>query len=124
MKPTIMLSWLGPTPGLTSRAGSVLPGLIVLAYEGAGVLSEDEGSAHRGPSVLRSRSSPFLAGADSRLRIRARAWITEGGADLLAMRLMALEHPSYDWRDDFNQVDRGVREPYAAARNRVRPRTQ
>ena len=66
-KPTIMLSWAGPTPGLTSRAGSVLPGLIVLTYEGSGVLSEEEGARVEGLQFHCPRSRAFLAGADRRL---------------------------------------------------------
>jgi hypothetical protein len=103
MKPTIMLSWAGPTPGLTSRAGSVLPGLIVLTYEGSGVLSEDEGARIEGLQFIAHEAAHFWLGQTVAYEYARDAWITEGGADLLAMRLTALEHASYDWRDDFNR---------------------
>ena len=101
-KPTIMLSWAGPTPGLTSRAGSVLPGLIVLTYEGSGVLSEDEGARVEGLQFIAHEAAHFWLGQTVAYEFARDAWITEGGADLLAMRLTALEHAAYDWRDDFN----------------------
>jgi len=59
--PTIMMSWSGPTPGKTSMGGSVLPGLIVMAFEGEGVV-------RRRPLVHRTRERAFLAGADRPLR--------------------------------------------------------
>lgn len=102
-KPTIMLSWAGPTPGLTSRAGSVLPGLIVLTYEGSGVLSEEEGARVEGLNFIAHEAAHFWLGQTVAYEYARDAWITEGGADLLAMRLTALEHPAYDWRDDFNK---------------------
>ena len=102
-KPTIMLSWAGPTPRLTSRAGSVLPGLIVLTYEGSGVLSEDEGARVEGLQFIAHEAAHFWLGQTVAYEYARDAWITEGGADLLAMRLTALEHAAYDWRDDFNK---------------------
>ena len=101
-KPTIMLSWVGPTPRLTSRAGSVLPGLIVLTYEGAGRPLGRRGRPHRGLQFIAHEAAHFWLGQTVAYEYARDAWITEGGADLLAMRLMALEHPRYDWRDDFN----------------------
>jgi hypothetical protein len=103
MKPTIMLSWAGPTPGFRSRAGHVLPGLIVLTYEGSGVLSEDEAARLEGLQFIAHEAAHFWLGQTVSYEYAKDAWITEGGADLLAMRLMALEEPSYDWRTDFNQ---------------------
>lgn len=104
MKPTIMLSWAGPTPHLTSRAGSVLPGLIVLTYEGAGVLSEAEGARIESLQFIAHEAAHFWLGQTVAYEYAKDAWITEGGADLLAMRLTALEQPSYDWRTDFNKA--------------------
>jgi hypothetical protein len=103
MKPTIMLSWAGPTPGITSRAGSVLPGLISLTYEGSGVLSEDEAARIEGLQFIAHEAAHFWLGQTVAYEYARDAWITEGGADLLAMRLTALEHPGYDWRTDFNK---------------------
>ena len=103
MKPTIMLSWAGPTPGLTSRAGSVLPGLIVLVYEGSGVLSEDEAARIEGLQFIAHEAAHFWLGQTVAYEYAKDAWITEGGADLLAMRLTSLAQPGYDWRADFNK---------------------
>jgi hypothetical protein len=123
MKPTIMLSWSGPTPGLTSRAGSVLPGLVVLTYEGSGVLSEDETARVEGLQFIAHEAAHFWLGQTVAYEYAKDAWITEGGADLLAMRLTALEQPSYDWRTDFNHsiedcVNLTYRRGIETARNR------
>ena len=123
-KPTVMLSWAGPTPGLTSRAGGVLPGLIVMTYEGAGMLSEDEGARVEGLWFIAHEAAHFWLGQTVAYEYARDAWITEGGADLLAMRLTALEHATYDWRDRLQRVDRGLREPHAPARRRDRARAQ
>ncbi|HEY6124144.1 MAG TPA: hypothetical protein VIV63_05805 [Steroidobacteraceae bacterium] len=104
MKPTIMLSWAGPTPGLTSRAGSVLPGLIVLTYEGSGVLSEDDAARIEGLQFIAHEAAHFWLGQTVAYEYAKDAWITEGGADLLAMRLMESAHVGYDWRTDFNRA--------------------
>jgi len=104
MKPTILLSWAGPTPELTSRAGSVLPGLIVLTYEGAGVLSEDESARVEGLQFIAHEAAHFWLGQTVAYEYARDAWITEGGADLLAMRLTTLEVAAYDWRVDFNKA--------------------
>lgn len=37
-KPTFLVSWAGPTPGLVSMGGSVLPSLVTMRFEGAGCL--------------------------------------------------------------------------------------
>ena len=103
MKPTIMLSWAGATPGLTSRGGSVLPGLIVLRYEGSGVLQEDAGQRIQGLWFIAHEAAHFWLGQTVAYEYARDAWITEGGADLLAMRLVAAEHASYDWRAEFNR---------------------
>jgi hypothetical protein len=103
MKPTIMLSWGGPTPGIRNRSGHVLPGLIVLTYEGSGVLSEDEATRIEGLQFVAHEAAHFWLGQTVSYEYAKDAWITEGGADLLAMRLTALEEPGYDWQADFNQ---------------------
>ena len=90
-------------PAIRSRAGHVLPGLIVLTYEGSGVLSEDEAARLEGLQFIAHEAAHFWLGQTVSYEYAKDAWITEGGADLLAMRLMALEEPSYDWRTDFNQ---------------------
>jgi hypothetical protein len=103
VKPTIMLSWGGPTPGLVSRAGSALRGLIVLTYEGSGVLADDPEARIDGLRFIAHEAAHFWLGQTVAYEFARDAWITEGGADLLAMRLVAAEHASYDWHADFNQ---------------------
>jgi hypothetical protein len=103
-KPTLMLSWAGPTPGLVSRAGSVLPGLIVLTYEGSGVLKEDPAQNIQGLWFIAHEAAHFWLGQTVAYEYARDAWITEGGADLLAMRLIAGVEKDYDWRVEFNHA--------------------
>ena len=95
MKPTIMLSSLGATPGLTSRAGSVLPGLIVVAYEGAGVLSEDETARIEGLQFFAHEAAHLWRGRPSPTNTRAMPGSRKAAP--IRHRLIALEHPTYDW---------------------------
>jgi hypothetical protein len=97
-KPTVMVSWSGPTPRLTSMGGSVLPGLVTLAYEGEGVLTEDPQSRASGLWFIAHESAHFWLGNLVHYEYARDAWITEGGADLLAFRAVAAVDPDYDWR--------------------------
>jgi len=97
-KPTIMVSWTGPTPGRTSMGGSVLPGLVTLVYEGDGVLTENPTSRSYGLWFIAHESAHFWLGNMVHYEFSRDAWITEGGADLLAFRTVAAVDPGYDWR--------------------------
>ena len=59
LKPTIMVSWEGPTPGLMSREGGTLRGLVAMRYSGAGLLVETltSGMSACGSSPTRRRIS-------------------------------------------------------------------
>lgn len=102
-KPTVMASWNGPTEGVTSMGGSVLPGLIVMAFEGEGVVEHT-------PEVLASmrwfighESSHFWLGHTVRYASPREAWITEGGADLMAIRALEALDPAYDGRTELQK---------------------
>lgn len=97
-KPTIMVSWAGPTPNLSSMGGSVLPGLIVMTYEGAGVLTENGNARESGLWFIAHEASHFWLGNTVRYQYSREAWITEGGADLLAFRTVAAVDRAYDGR--------------------------
>lgn len=103
-KPTIMVSWAGPTPGLTSMGGSVLPGLVVMTYEGAGVLQESQEAREQGLWFIAHESAHFWLGNTVRYEFSRDAWITEGGADLLAFRTVAAVDPAYNARNALNQA--------------------
>ncbi|HEY5710422.1 MAG TPA: hypothetical protein VIT38_00885 [Allosphingosinicella sp.] len=102
-KPMVMVSWAGPTPGMTSMGGSVLDGLIVMAYEGSGVLEENARSRGSGLWFIAHESAHFWLGQAVHYDTARQSWITEGGADLLAIRTVAEVDPTYDWRGELQK---------------------
>ena len=96
--PILMASWAGPTPRLTSMRGSVLPGLIALTYEGDGVLLPSEDLFSRSLWFIAHEGAHFWLGEAVTYQFSRDAWITEGGADLLAIRTVAAVDPGYDSR--------------------------
>jgi hypothetical protein len=126
-KPTLIVSWAGPTRGMTSMAGSTLPDLIVMAFEGEGVLKESE--AARGYSLwfIAHEAAHFWLGQAVEYQTALDSWITEGGADLLAIRTVGAIHPAYDVRgelqkevDDCIQLSKGKGVATALERNEYR----
>ncbi|TXC63656.1 M1 family aminopeptidase [Sphingosinicella ginsenosidimutans] len=114
-KPTVMVSWGGPTPRQTSMGGSVLPGLITLVYEGDGVLTENATSRGYGLWFIAHESAHFWLGNLVHYEFSRDAWITEGGADLLAFRTVAAVDPGYDWR---GAIDHSIADCVALSANR------
>jgi hypothetical protein len=102
-RPTIMASWAGPTPGTTSLGGSVLPGLITMAYEGDRLLAETDEARGFGLWFIAHEAAHFWLGNAVTYEFSRDAWITEGGADLLAFRTVAAVDPRYDWRGALNE---------------------
>jgi hypothetical protein len=121
-RPTVMVSWSGPTPGRMSMGGSVMPGLIVMNFEGVGVVAPSD--AVRGLSrwFIGHESGHFWLGQTVRYERARDAWITEGGADLMAIRALAALDPAWSARDELQkEVDDCVRlgdEPVAEAASR------
>jgi hypothetical protein len=103
LKPTLLVSWAGPTPGLVSRGGSVLRGMIVMTYEGEGVLKETEEQRRQGLWFVAHEAAHFWIGQTAGYEYARDAWITEGGADLLAVRAVADIDPGYDPRIALNE---------------------
>ncbi|MEJ0086030.1 MAG: hypothetical protein WDO72_10125 [Pseudomonadota bacterium] len=103
-KPTIMVSWAGPTPYLVSRAGSALHGLIVMTYEGTGMLNETPEQRAQGLWFVAHEAAHFWLGQTVSYQYARDAWITEGGADLLAIRAVAEADPTYDPRMELNRA--------------------
>ncbi len=95
-RPTIMASWAGPTPGLQSMGGSVLPGLIVMRFEGEGNVAPAAESETHNRWFISHESAHFWLGQTVRYERRRDAWITEGGADLMAIRATRTLDPTYD----------------------------
>ncbi len=121
-RPTIMASWKGPTPRLQSMSGSVLPGLIVMSFEGVGqVKSTPDGEAYN-RWFIGHESAHFWLGQTVRYERARDSWMTEGGADLMAIRALKTLDPTYDARTELQgEVDDCVRlavKPVAEAGSR------
>jgi len=105
-RPTIMVSWAGPTSGMTSMGGSVMPGLIVMRFEGAGVLEPTAEVLGVSRWFIGHESAHFWLGQVVRYERARDAWINEGGADLMAIRMMATLDPAFDSHTELqNEVD-------------------
>lgn len=98
-RPTIMASWAGPTPGRTSQGGSVLPGLVVMRFEGEGVLQTTPRARQQTLWFIAHEAAHFWLGQTVRYDTPLDSWITEGGADMLAFRAVAAVDPTYNARD-------------------------
>ena len=91
-----MVSWNGPTARMTSMSGSVMPGLIVMSFEGQGIVTPDAEMIDRSCWFIAHESAHFWLGQTVRYERRDQAWITEGGADLLAYRAVAAANREFD----------------------------
>jgi len=121
-RPTIMVSWAGPTRGMTSMGGSVMPGLIVMRFEGIGVVEPTARVLAAARWFIGHESAHFWLGQTVRYERARDAWITEGGADLMAIRALKDIDPDYDARAELQkEVDDCIRlagEPVAEAAER------
>ena len=109
-RPTIMISWAGPTPGKTSMGGSVMPGLIVMRFEGSGVVEPTARVLATSRWFIGHESAHFWLGQTVRYERARDAWITEGGADLMAIRALKTIDPAWDARAELQkEVDDCVR---------------
>lgn len=97
-RPMLMATWGGPTPGVTSMGGSVLPGLVLMAFEGQRVVARSEAARNYVLWFIAHESAHFWLGQTVDYDSASHAWMTEGGADLLAVRALAALDPAYDPR--------------------------
>lgn len=102
-KPMIMVSWTGPTSGMTSMGGSVLPGQISMTFEGEGVLTATGQVTTAGHWFIAHESAHFWLGQRVRYARSRDAWITEGGADLMAIRALKALDLYYDDRAELQK---------------------
>lgn len=109
-RPTIMVSWNGPTPGRTSMGGSVLPGLVVMKFDGVGVVEPSARVLSMARWFIGHESAHFWLGQVVRYELARDAWITEGGADLMAIRALSAIDPAYDAQAELQkEVDDCIR---------------
>lgn len=104
-KPTVMVSWAGPTPGTISQGGSVLPGLITMRLEGSGLMTRNAAALEQAQSFIAHEAAHFWLGNTVSQESTREAWIDEGGASLLAYRAVQELYPERsinffaDWQD-------------------------
>lgn len=102
-RPTVMVAWNGPTARMTSMSGSVMPGLIVMSFEGQGIVTPDAEMIDRSRWFIAHESAHFWLGQTVRYERRDQAWITEGGADLMAIRAVKAVEPAWDDRAELQR---------------------
>lgn len=95
-QPVLMAAWNRPDASASSMSGSVLPGLIVTSFEGRGIGVPDEEIRQRALWFVAHESAHFWLGQTVRYAHLGDSWITEGGADLMAVRALQAAQPGYD----------------------------
>jgi hypothetical protein len=104
-KPTLLVSWGGPEKDAGNMFGSTLPSLIVMQYRGEKLVAESKKGREIGLWFIAHEAAHFWVGQAVRYQSAYDSWITEGGADLLAVRLVGEVVPGYDARAE---LQRGV----------------
>lgn len=102
-KPTIIVSWAGPTRRLRSLGGHTLRGLIVMRFEGEGMLAEDAASRDSNLWFIAHEAAHFWLGQAVRYETVRDTWITEGGANLLAIRTVPRVQADYNARAELQK---------------------
>jgi len=114
-RPTVIVSWGGPTPLIMSRGGGALSGQIVMEYEGEGLMIETPERRAEDLWFVAHEAAHFWLGQTVGYEFARDSWITEGGADLLAIRVIAELKLPFDWR---GQVNRSIDECATLTRKR------
>jgi hypothetical protein len=78
--------------------GSVLPSLVTMRFEGAGLLATNLKAQNAARWFVAHEAAHFWLGQAVTYEFSRDAWLTEGGADLLAVRTVAALDPTYDAR--------------------------
>jgi hypothetical protein len=103
-KPTLLASWAGPTPPTAiSMNGGVVSGTILMRFNGGGLLTENPRLRNMVRWFIAHESVHFWLGQAVSYERSRDAWITEGGADFLAVRTVQVLDPSYEWRAELNR---------------------
>jgi hypothetical protein len=95
-KPMALVAWQGSAQQGYSLGGSVLAGMVVMQISGKNVLSSEPGVLNELHWFLGHESAHFWLGQTIRYTRRSESWMTEGGADLLAIRAIQQLAPDYD----------------------------
>lgn len=88
--PLLIMGWRGAAPGKVINDGGVRPGEIVLNFEGEGLLERNERAARRTRWFIAHEMGHFWLGSEGvAYSAPSDAWITEGGAEMMAFTLLA-----------------------------------
>lgn len=94
--PLLLMGWRGATPGKVINDGGVRPGQIVFNFEGEGLLQRNERAAQRTRWFIAHEMAHFWLGTSGiAYRKPSEAWITEGGAEMMAFTLLAATDHDY-----------------------------
>ncbi len=102
--PTLLASWAGPTPGRASMNGGVVPGTIIMRFDGEGLVERNPEMINLARWFIAHEGSHFWLGQAVRYERSRDAWMLEGGADLLAIRTVQALDPAYDWKGEINRA--------------------
>ncbi len=103
-QPTILASWEGADRNGASMNGGTLKGLILMRFEGKGALGENPPLRDMARWFVAHEAAHFWLGQAVTYDTPRDSWIMEGGADLLAIRIIAGLDPSYDGRAILNDA--------------------
>ena len=94
--PLLLMGWRGSTPGKVINDGGVRPGQIVFNFEGEGLLERNDRAARRTRWFIAHEMAHFWLGTSGiAYRKPSEAWITEGGAEMMAFTLLAVTDHDY-----------------------------
>lgn len=95
-RPMALVAWGGADMPGQSFGGSVLEGTVVMRISGTKTVDSSPAGLSRLRWFIGHESAHFWMGQTVRYERRADAWITEGTADLLAIRALQKLVPGYD----------------------------
>lgn len=95
-RPTVIASWAGANFAGASTGGSVSPGLITMRLEGKQLLTQSPGALDQMRWFIAHEAAHFWLGQTIGYASPDDAWITEGGADYLAMQVAKRADSHYD----------------------------
>lgn len=94
--PLLLMGWRGPTPGKVINDGGVRPGQIIFNFEGEGLLERNARAARRTRWFIAHEMAHFWLGTSGiAYRKPSEAWITEGGAEMMAFTMLAATDHDY-----------------------------
>ena len=103
MEPTVLAAWESAGRTEASMNGGTLKGLIVMRFEGEDATRPDDDLRRIARWFVAHEAAHFWLGQAVAYETPRDSWITEGGADLLAIRTLAKLDPSYDAKKRLNR---------------------